>query len=265
MSISIESSFYRLPLWSVYVLTVALVLISVVGGYLLGRYVNQRRKSKKEEPIGAIVGALLGLLAFLLAFTFGMTASRFESRKQLLLDEVNAIGTAFLRADFLSDHQRTETKCLLKQYVDIRLEVGKDPAKLFQAMKDSEALHAQLWTQVVSLSKKAGDKILLGLFIQSLNEVIDFHTKRVTVGIIYRIPASIWLALYFVAILAMVAVGYHFGLTGGGSFLVSLLLSFAFSTVILLIADLDRTQEGFLKINQQPMAELQQKLSISVK
>jgi hypothetical protein len=62
-----------------------------------------------------------------------------------------------------------------------------------------------------------------------------------------------------------VAVGYHFGLTGGRSLLVTLLLSFAFSTVILLIADLDRAGEGLLKVSQQPMLELQQKLSTSAK
>jgi len=262
---NIEMLFYQLPLWSVYVITVVLVLLSVVSGFLLGRYIRQHIQIEQEAPIGAVVGALLGLLAFLLAFTFGMTASRFESRKQLLLDEVNAIGTAFLRADFLSEPQRAETKKLLRKYVDIRVEGGQQTEKLSQALKDSEVLHDQLWAQVASLSKQPSDKILLGLYAQSLNEVIDIHTKRVTVGILYRIPASIWLALYFVSILAMVAVGYYFGLAGGGSFLVSLLLSFAFSTVIFLIADLDRTQEGLLKLSHQPMLELQQKLSMSTK
>ena len=182
-----------------------------------------------------------------------------------MLDEVNAIGTAFLRADFLPESRCEETKKLLRKYVDIRVEAGQQTKKISLALKDSEALHDQLWTQVNSLSKQANDKILLGLYTQSLNEVIDLHTKRVTVGILYRIPGIIWLALYFVSILAMVAVGYYFGLAGGGSLLISLLLSFAFSTVILLIADLDRTQEGLLKLSQQPMLELQQKLNVSAK
>jgi len=256
--------FYQLPLWSVYVLTVIIVLISIFSGFFLGSYIRRRGKGKKEAPIGAVVGALLGLLAFMLAFTFGMTASRFETRKQILLDEVNAIGTAFLRADFLPESQREETKKLLRRYVDIRIQAGQQPKKLPQAIVDSEALHDQLWSQVSSLSKQTNDKILIGLYIQSLNEVIDLHSKRVTVGLVYRIPGIIWLALYFVSIIAMVAVGYHFGLTGSGSFLVSLLLSCAFSTIILLIADLDRAQEGFQKLTQQPMLELQQKLSKSV-
>jgi hypothetical protein len=262
---NIETLFYQLPLWSVYIITVVIVLISVVGGFFLGSYIRRRGKSKQEAPIGAVVGALLGLLAFILAFTFGMTASRFEARKQLLLDEVNAIGTAFLRADFLPEPQRAETKKLLRKYVDIRLKGTQQYKNLPQALVDSEALHDQLWSQVATLSQQTNDKILIGLYIQSLNEVIDLHSKRLTVGTQYRIPGSIWLALYFVTVMAMVAVGYHFGLAGGGSFLVSLLLSVAFSTVILLIADIDRAREGLLKVSQQPMLELQQKLNTSAK
>ena len=73
---NIETLFYQLPLWSIYIITVVVVLISVVGGFLLGKMIRRRGRSEQEAPIGAVVGALLGLLAFLLAFTFGMTASR---------------------------------------------------------------------------------------------------------------------------------------------------------------------------------------------
>ena len=253
--------FHQLPLWLFYVTTVVIVFLSVASGFLLGSYIRRRKKSEKEAPVGTIVGAMLGLLAFILAFTFGMAASRFDARKQLLLDEVNAIGTVFLRADFLPDSQRTETQMLLRKYVDIRAEVVRHPEKLPQALVDSEALQDQLWSQVTALSKQTNDSILLGLYIQSLNEIIDLHSKRVTVALQYRIPGSIWLALYFVTILAMAAVGYHFGISGAGSLWISLVLALAFSAVILLIADLDRATGGLLKVSQKPMFELQQKLS----
>jgi hypothetical protein len=255
----------QLPLWFFYVMTVVIVLLSALSGFRLGRYVRRRKKGETEAPIGAIVGSILGLLAFILAFTFGMAASRFDTRKQLLLDEVNTIGTAFLRTDFLPEPQRTETRKLLRRYVDIRTEAVQQPEKLPQALVDSEMLHDQLWSQVTALSKQNNNSILLGLYIQSLNEVIDFHSKRVTVALQYRIPDSIWLALYFVTILAMAAVGYHFGITGASSFWITLVLALAFSAVILLIEDLDRSTEGLLKVNQKPMIELQQKLSPSAK
>ena len=257
----IELMFQAIPLWLFYSITVVIVLLSVVCGLLLGSYIRRKGKSQKEAPIGAIVASILGLLAFILAFTFGMAASRFDARKQLLLDEVNAIGTAFLRTDFLSEPQGTASRKLLKEYVDIRVEATLQVEKLPQALVDSEALHNRLWSQLTALSKQDNDSILLGLYVQALNDVIDLHSKRVTIGIQYRIPGMVWLMLYIVTILAMVAVGSQFGLAGTSSWLIILLLALSFSAVILLIADLDRASEGLLKVSQKPMTELQQKLS----
>jgi hypothetical protein len=147
----------------------------------------------------------------------------------------------------------------------VRVEVARQTKELSEALSESEALLDQLWSQVPSLSREPGDKILLRLYIQSLNEVIDLHSRRLTVGLQYHIPESIWLALYFIFIMGMVEVGYYFGLMGGGNFLISLMLCFAFSTVILLIADIDRAREGLLTVNQKPILELQQKLGKSAK
>jgi hypothetical protein len=261
----IDQLFDQLPLWSVYFMTVIIVLFSFLIGLRLASHIRRRNKSEKEAPVGSIVGAMLGLLAFILAFTFGMTASRFDARKQLLLDEVNAIGTAFLRAEFLPRPQRTETRNLLRKYVEIRTEVFQQREKLPQALVGSEVLHKQLWSQVASLAQQPGDSILLGLYIQSLNELIDLHSKRVTVSFQYRIPGAIWLALYFVTILAMGTVGYQFGIAGTGSLFISTALALAFSAVILLIADLDRAASGIISVSQKPMIELQQELSQSDK
>lgn len=258
---NIELMFREIPLLLFYAITVFIVMLSFAGGFRLGSNIRRRAKSKKETPIGMIVGAMLGLLAFLLAFTFGMAASRFDVRKQLLLDEVNAIGTVFLRTDFLSEPQRTASRKLLKEYVDIRAEAVQQPEKLAQALVDSEAIHDRLWSQINALSTQGNDTILQGLYIQSLNEVIDLHSRRVTVGIQYHIPGAIWLMLFSVTLLTMIAVGYQFGLTGTSGWLTILLLAFSFSAVILLIADLDRTSGGVLKVSQKPMIELQQKFS----
>jgi hypothetical protein len=95
------------PLWLIFLLSVVLVLGAIMVGFRAGKPVHQRQKSLPEAPIGSIVGALLGLLAFILTFTFGMASSRFDSRRQLLLDEVNAIGTSALRAQMLTEPERS--------------------------------------------------------------------------------------------------------------------------------------------------------------
>ncbi|MBU0714876.1 MAG: hypothetical protein KJ964_05925 [Verrucomicrobia bacterium] len=261
----IDLLFDNIPLLLLYVITVAIVFLSVICGFGMGSYTRRHKKSEKEAPVGTLIGAMLGLLAFILAFTFGIASTRFDARKQLLLDEVNAIGTAFLRADFLAYPQSVAARNLLKKYVDILVEATRNPEKLSKALVDSEMLHEQLWSQVTAFAGQNNNSILLGLYIQSLNEVFDLHAQRVTVALRYRIPGSIWLALYFVTMLTMWAVGYDFGRKGVANILISLALALAFSIIILLIADLDRSSEGFLTVSQNPMIELQQKLSLSAK
>lgn len=254
----------KASLLTLYIVVVCAVFLSIMLGYALGNFIQRKRKGIQEAKIGSIIGALLGLLAFILAFTFGSVTSRFDAKKQLLLDEVNAIGTTFLRTDFLAESERDEAKELLRKYVDLRVEVLKGPAKLPQIISESEKIQSQLWSQLSSAPNRETDHILLALYIQSLNDVIDFHTKRVTVGLQYRIPGIIWMTLYFITILTMLAVGYEFGLNSVKSILISVILALAFSAVIVLIADLDRGASGTLQVDQRPIIELQQKLNSAV-
>ena len=176
-------------------------------------------------------------------------------RRNLVLNEADAIGTAYLRAELLPEPHRTEIRNLLREYVNVRLE-GVQPGKLEQAIHRSEELHGRLWSQAVAAVEKNPGFSIAGLFIWSLNEVIDLHSKRVEAGLRRRIPGIIWAALYFITILAMAAMGYYAGLTGTRGSLAILAVVLTFSAVIMLIADLDRPQEGLLKVSQQAMADL---------
>jgi hypothetical protein len=247
------------PLWALFGGTVLLVLLAVEAGFWLGKWKRGRTEHELAAPVGAIVGAILGLLGFLLAFTFGMAASRFDTRRALVLDEANAIGTTYLRAAMVPEPHRTEIRSLLRDYVDLRLEAIQ-PEKIVAALARSEELQDRLWTQAVIVAEKNPSPIT-GLFIQSLNDVIDLHAKRVTMGARNRIPITIWVALYFTAILAMAGVGYHSGLTCATRNLATLALVFTFSGILWLIADLDRPQEGLLKVSQQAMIDLRKSLS----
>ncbi len=260
MAVMIDLFFQKTPLWLFFPITIILVLLSVAVGHWLGRRVLGREADETERPAGTIVGSNFALLAFLLAFTFNMTASRFDARKELLLEEVSAIGTTILRADFLPEPERSGSKTLLTEYVDIRAEDAMYVDRLPQAIARSEAIHDQLWSQVTDLLIEDRDSALVRLYIQSLNDVIDFHGKRVTLGMTYQIPGIVWLTLYFMTTLATTAMGYQFGLAEGRSRAMVIVLTLSFSVVILLIADLDRSGEGLLRLNQSPMIELQQKI-----
>jgi hypothetical protein len=120
------------PLRVIYGCSVIMVLLSIQCGIWVGRYRRSRSGQDQDSPLGAAVGATLGLLAFMLAFTFGMTASRFDARKQLLLNEVNAIETTFLRAGLIPEPHRTEVRRLLAQYADTRANLGRHPERVPQ-------------------------------------------------------------------------------------------------------------------------------------
>jgi len=182
-----------LPLWGLFLTIVVLVLAAIEGGYRLGSYRHRQPGREKETPVGAMVGAMLGLLAFMLAFTFGMAASRFDTRKQLVLDEANAIGTTYLRTAMLPE-RRDEIRGLLRSYVDARLKAVQS-GRVAEEILVSEDIQGQLWSAATAVGLQHPDSIVVGLFVQSLNEVIDLHAKRVTAGLRNRIPGAIWMTL----------------------------------------------------------------------
>lgn len=249
-----------LPLWAIFLGSVAIVLVCIQVGLRLAR-LQKQHGDKEQGATGSVVGATLGLLAFMLAFTFGMAANRREMRRDLLLEEVNSIGTTFLRADLIPEPHRSEVRGLLRRYVDLRLEVYDRPARLPAVLKESEKLQGQLWQQATALrDAELRNPQIASLFVDSLNQTIDLQTKRVTVGR-YRIPPVIWAVFCVLTILSTTAVGYHFGQSGQGNLPVHLLLALSFSIVVFLIADLDRAAEGWLKVSNQPMVELRRQMN----
>ena len=247
------------PIWMLLLGTLAVVCACVEIGYRVARYRRNHSEDEKEAPVGSMVGATLGLLAFMLAFTFGLAASRFDDRRQVVLAEANAIGTAYLRAAMIPEPMRTESRSLLRDYVDARLE-GVQPGKVEQAIAKSEMLHDRLWSQAVAAAEKDRSPIT-GLYIQSLNEVIDLHAKRIMVALQSRIPGAIWLSLYLLAALAMIAIGYHQGLSKSTRSFVAVALTLAFSATLILVVDLDRPGEGLLRVSQQSMIDLRNSIS----
>ena len=139
------------PIWVVFSLTVALIVLSVEVGYRVAMARARKSEREREAPIDSMVGSTLGLLAFMLAFTFGMATSRYDARKQFVVDEANTIRTVDLRAQLLPEFHRTPIRALLREYVDVRLEGVLQPDKLAFAIKRSEELHRSLWSRVAAM------------------------------------------------------------------------------------------------------------------
>jgi len=247
------------PLWALFIFILLVVLFSVEFGYRLGKYRRSHHETEKEAPLGTMVGAELALLAFILAFTFGLAAARFATRRQVLLDEANAIGTTYLRAGMLPERGE-EVRRLLREYVGARLDLVQ-PGKLAEGIRRSEDIQQQAWTQADVVAEKNPDSMIVGLFVESLNQMIDLHATRIQASLRSRIPGAIWLSLFVVAALSFATMGYHTGLGGTRRSLAVVAVAVTFCVVIQLIADLDRPHEGVLSVSQQALLDVQRSMN----
>ncbi|WP_165248394.1 bestrophin-like domain [Paludisphaera soli] len=243
-----------IPMWLFLPLALAAGLAAVESGYRFGRWRHARASEELPAPVAAMV-AVLGLLALLLGFTFSLAASRFDARRQAVLEEANAIGTTFLRCRLLPEPQRTESMDRLREYADLRIR-GLTEAGIAEVLARSGELHEELWSRAVAVAERNPEAITTGLYVQSLNTLIDLHAKRVMVGLRSRIPLSIWLVLFGLSTLGMASVGYQAGLSETRRSPEMPILTLGFAAVLFLIVDLDRAHEGVLRVGQQAMVDV---------
>jgi hypothetical protein len=168
---------YNYPMLVVFLVSVAVIL----GACEIGRRLGIRAAGRGGDNIATLEAAMLGLLALLIGFTFAWALSRFEARRDAVLNEANAIGTTALRARLLPEPHRAETLKLLREYVKIRLDITQRPvsqAELAAAIQRSDALQEALWQQAKAVAAKDNAMVPTGLFIQTLNDMIDNQAKR---------------------------------------------------------------------------------------
>jgi hypothetical protein len=187
-----------------------------------------------------------------------MALSRFEARRDAVLKEANAIGTTALRARLLPVTQQQEVLRLLQDYVKIRLEIAQrpvSPVELASAVDRSNALQEKLWRQAMAAAADNNAMVPSGLFIQTLNEMIDDQETRLT-ALRNRVPSIVILALFGVAAAAGAFAGYASMLETRRVVVPVYVMGLLVTAVILLILDLDRPGAGFIEVSQQPMIDV---------
>jgi hypothetical protein len=243
-----------IPLWLLFFMTIGLIYAALVIGFKLGaRAVNEQDSVTSTPPLGSVVTAMLGLLAFMLALTFSSAASRYEARKALLLDDVDAISAVYSRSDFLLQEDGIRIKEKLMQYLDLRLKVAANPEDLSILIAHSEDLQNQMWDIIIQYPKTGISPLISTKVMESLEEMFRVQNRRVVHTSQYHIHSSIWCALLGVGILSLGTLGFQFGISGGRRYQVSLLLAICFSVILSLIVDLDRAGEGTVRIDQRPL------------
>lgn len=250
-----------LPIVGVFVAFAIVSLAVYEIGFRLGRWWQSRTPEEVEGPTGMLVGSLLALMAFLLAITMGMASDRFDTRRGNVLDEANSIGTTYLRAGYLPEPARSESLELLREYVPLRI-AADDLAVVEDNIRRANEIDNELWSTAEDLARASPDSIVLGLYLESLNETIDAYTSRNVGGIYARVPETVLALLIIGSVLTLGMVGYSAGLTRRRSPLTAIVMIVVLGAVITLIVDLDRPQGGFLDVSQEPLLQLQQQVGL---
>jgi hypothetical protein len=248
--------FLQLPEWVCFAVTVIFVLIAYEIGYKFG---TRRRLKPGENPdsaAGALSGTTLGLLAFMLAFSFNGASSYHDLRKELLIDEANAIRTAYQQSVALPEPYRAEVHGLFQEYLDIRVNaLNLSPEELKKALVRTKVIQDELWAMAIQLEQKEKGAPLADKFTESLGKIFDLHVNRVEAAFHTRIPSIIWIVLFSLTFLTMAMMGYRVGLSGARSLFIEVSTALAFSAVLIVIIALDQPL-SMLKINPAPLADV---------
>src|SRR4051794_24658756 len=230
---------------------------SAIAGLLIGRSRREHHYGLRESS-GVLQGALLGFMGLVLAFGLSLALGRYENRRAAVVDDANTIGTAYLRAQTLSEPMRSSSLPLLVRYADLELGLtedvpGSDAAD--RTIAEGSALHDQLWALAGQAVRKDPTASAPRLYEESLNEMIDQQTARVA-GLNNLVPTEVLLLEVIGSAGAMFLVGLHVGLLGRS--LTPLLLAAGLVTFLLFVTlDLDRPTRGFIEVPAPPLAALQ--------
>ena len=253
----------QFPIWAVYLGTVVAVLVAAEIGFRLGIWLKRRDPAAKTPMTGAVVGGMLGLMAFLLAFSIGIVIGQHNGRKEMVVVEANAVGTAYLRAGFLGEPDRGSSRDLLREYVEVRLAAADDEALYESTMTRSEEIHGELWSIVEDNVKQGRESDIMALFVDSINEVIDVHSLRLT-AVELRLPRLLGVVLYAATILSFLLVGVANSSDKERDQIALTIFALAFVAVLMIIVDLDRPQQGLLTVSQQAMSDLLRQMTTPV-
>lgn len=257
----IAEPFARLPiLW----LGLGLLILAVGATFLgmrLGRYVDTHRIAGTDDDVkGAIVPAVLGLLALLLGFTFALAVDRFETRRELVLQEANAIGTAYLQSQLLPEPHRTQFGALFIRYTDnrIRLAGNLPPEALNRQLALNDGLVNALWAETAASYADIRQYPFAGTFVSSVNAVIDLDSSR-KVGRMAHVPGEVFWLLIIYAVMAAAIVGYV--VRSRSSFYLACVMNLLLVSSLMLIMDIDRPERGGIRESQFPMLLLRKSMA----
>lgn len=232
------------------VLTIGIVLMLELGRRI--RRVQQvRHGDEMAKGLGAVEGAVFGLMGLLLAFTFSGAASRFDLRRQQIIDEANNIGTAWLRVDLLMPEARTVIQDKFRQYVDARIETYRaipDTARLNAALTQASQLQQEIWTLSVTAAHEVPGPQAAMLLMPALNEMFDIASTRIATTRMHP-PTIIYLMLFVLTLICSFLAGYDMGAEATRSWAHMLGFALILGMAVYVIVDLEYPRMGLIRLD----------------
>lgn len=229
------------------------------GGLLLALEVGRRigayraaRAAAAREGIGAMDGAIFGLMGLLVAFTFSGAASRFDSRRNLIIQEANNIGTAYLRLDLLPAGAQPALRELFRDYVDTRVRAYAklpDVEAARQELAASLRLQGEIWRQAVAGCQTVNSPASVTLVLSAINNMIDITTKRTMATQIHP-PRAIFLLLWAATLASALIAGYAMGANGTRSRIHMYSFAAVLALAIFVILNLEYPRLGLIRIDK---------------
>jgi hypothetical protein len=241
------------------------VLVCLRLGWSLGRQRLAALGVSAQSGLGAVEGAVFGLMGLLIAFTFTGAATRFDARRALITQQVNAIGTAWLRLDLLEDKTRDEIRELFRSYVDAELEFSRrmgEPSAAQAALSQSLELQEQIWRRAVQVAKTERSQPWATALLAPINEMFDLANNR-ALATRQHPPLAVYVLLGAMVLASALLAG--FGMAGARKQSPLHLLSFAtiMSLAVYLILDLEFPRLGLVRIDSFDRALIELRASMN--
>src|SRR6187399_3516202 len=173
--------FAEIPIYFLSAIIFFLILLFNWIGFKFKKWHLEKYPGRVPENLGSVEGSMLGATALLLGFTFSIAISKFETRRQITVDEANEIGTAILRCDMYPDSVRNPLRADFKEYVETRIAyytAGNDEEKIKQELIKAGEISDRIWKRVALQSQKPNNLAITTQMIPAVNDMIDIVTTR---------------------------------------------------------------------------------------
>jgi len=236
------------------VLTI-LLSIGILVAYRMGKATGQRRLAADPEHardgLGVFEGVVFALLGLVIAFSFNGAGERFMARRAQVGDEINKIGTAYLRIDVLPDSTQPAMRDAFRRYVTARREAARaipDETRVRAKLAEARGVQDEIWRLAIAATSGGTASPTSLVFLNPLNEMLDAQTDA-EVAMMQHPPFAIEGVLVALMLLAAFFAGEATAHVRRPSRIHVLGLAFLLAAMFFLIRDLERPFAGLIRVD----------------